>query len=100
MRIPRLKKWDRVEILWQDTNIPMNPGWMTEKEHSDWAQNAGSLVQSIGYYISQDKDFINLVGDCEADRCESVNYLRPINVGKGFIKRINKLSAKKVFERT
>ncbi|MFA5340339.1 MAG: hypothetical protein WC332_01040 [Clostridia bacterium] len=88
---PKLKKYDLVEIIWEDTNIPLQPGWMTEAEHQEWVKNAGSKVRSIGIYISEDESFINLVGDMEADECESKSYLRPINVGKGFIKSIRKL---------
>jgi hypothetical protein len=99
MKLPRLKKFDQIEIIWQDTNYPGSAGWMSEEEHKNWIHNVGNLVQSIGYYMSQDKNFINLVGDCEADTTENMNFLRPINIAKGVIKTINKLTAKKIFER-
>lgn len=91
----KLKKYDYVEILWQDTNIPEKGGWMSSEEHAEWTKEATSLVISIGIFISEDKDFINLVGDMEADKGENNNYLRPINIGKGFIQSIDKLMVKK-----
>ena len=84
----KLKKLDPVIILWQDTHIPLTPEWMTEAEHKDWIANSGSKVLSIGFFISEDKDFIHLVGDTEADKWETVSYLRPISIGKGFIQSI------------
>jgi len=86
MKLPKFKKLDPVFILWQDTHTPATPGWMTEQEHDAWTKAAGSKVISIGFFISQDADFIHLVGDADADECEQVNYLRPISIGKGFIK--------------
>ena len=89
---PKLKKYDIIEIVWTDTNIPEQSGWMSESEHKQWASNAGSSVRSVGIYVSEDKDFINLVGDMEADQdIDSKQFLRPINIGKGFIKTMRKL---------
>ena len=87
----KLKKLDPVMILWSDTCTPAEPGWMTEAEHREWIENAGSKVLSIGFFISQDKDFIHLVGDTEADKCETVSYLRPISIAKGFVQSISVL---------
>ena len=88
MTKPKLKKLDPVLILWQDTHTPASPGWMTAQEHDEWSKQAGSKVVSIGFYISEDADFIHLVGDMDADECEQVSYLRPLSIGKGFIKSI------------
>ena len=88
MTKPKIKKLDPVLILWQDTHTPSTPGWMTAQEHDEWSKQAGSKVVSIGFYISEDADFIHLVGDMDADECEQVSYLRPIAIGKGFIKSI------------
>jgi hypothetical protein len=85
---PKLKKGDVVEIIWQDTNIPESPGWMTEVEHEEWVNNLGDLVRSVGIYIGRKKGFINLVGDIDADDVDKKSILRPINVGTGFIKEI------------
>lgn len=84
----KVKKGDVLEILWQDTNIPENPGWMTEAEHTAWTADAGSLVRTVGIYMGKTKCFINLVGDIDADDVAKRNVLRPINVGTGFIKEI------------
>jgi len=91
MKIPRLKKGQIVEVLWEDTHIPQNPGWMTEAEHSEWATQAGSLVQSVGVFVGKDKNFIRLIGDRDADDASEMNYLRPINIGRGFIREIHVL---------
>ena len=85
---PKLKKGDVVEIIWQDTNIPETPGWMTEAEHTKWANDAGSMVRTVGIYMGSNKGFLNLVGDIDADDVDKKSVLRPINVGKGFIKEI------------
>ena len=100
MTKPKIKKLDPVLILWQDTHTPSTPGWMTAQEHDEWSKQAGSkvvsigfyisedadfihLVVSIGFYISEDADFIHLVGDMDADECEQVSYLRPIPLARG-----------------
>lgn len=88
MKMPKLKKYVLYEITWQDTHIPTQPGWMSEKEHAEWVKNAGSLVKSSGYYISQDKDFIHLIGDCDSDNCEGAYFLRPINIAIHCIRKI------------
>lgn len=85
---PKLKKGDVIEIIWQDTNIPETPGWMTESEHTKWANDAGSMVRTVGIYMGSNKGFLNLVGDIDADDVDKKSVLRPINVGKGFIKEI------------
>jgi hypothetical protein len=65
MKTPKLKKYDAVEILWQDSNIPQQSGWQTEEEYADWCKGAGIMVLSRGTYISQYDDFINLIGDMD-----------------------------------
>ena len=44
---------------------------------------------SVGIFISQDKKFINLVGDMDYEDVVEKELLRPINVAKGFISEIN-----------
>lgn len=95
-KIPKLKKGDMVLIEWTDTNVPLSTDWMSDKEHSDWvAQEAGSVVKTIGFFISKDKNFISLVGDINAEECDSEAYLRPINVGIGYIAKLTVLKEKK-----
>lgn len=94
MRIPKLKKFTAVEVIWEDSNIPTEPGWMSEDEHTDWIGSAGSVVRTVGVYISHNKSFINLVGDCDYEDVPSPTYLRPINIGLGFIKEIHVLERK------
>jgi cAMP phosphodiesterase len=95
-KLPKLIKKDIVCVEWEDTNVPLTAGWMTDVEHGAWVKECGSKVRSVGIYISQNKDFISLVGDTEADECESPSYLRPINIGKGFIKSIEILKRGKL----
>lgn len=85
---PKLKKGQIVEVIWTDTHIPENPSWMTEKEHHAWAADCGSSVRSVGVFISEDKNFINLVGDLDSDDVSEISVLRPINIAKGFIKEL------------
>ena len=87
----KYKSGDVLEILWEDTNIPMTPGWMKESEHQAWIKSCGSKVRSVGIYISEDDLFINIVGDIDADETTEKSVLRPINIGKGFIKEIYRL---------
>lgn len=91
MRIPRLRKGQIIEVLWEDTHIPMVPGWMSEAEHAEWADGAGSLVQSVGVYVGKSGSFLQIVGDRDADESTETHYLRPINIGLGFIREINVL---------
>ncbi len=84
-KLPRLKKGQIVEILWEDTHIPQVPGWMTEEEHQQWSEG-GALVRSVGIYVGKDKDFIRLVGDSDTE--STCSYLRPINIGCGYIRNI------------
>lgn len=93
MRIPRIKKGQAIEVLWEDTHIPGVPGWMSESEHAEWVENAGSLVRSVGIYVGKGRSFLQLVGDCDAEDSGEKNYLRPINIGIGFIRKVNILGA-------
>lgn len=95
MKLPKLTKGEMVEIVWCDANIPIEPGWMSEQEHKEWAKAAGSGVRSVGIYILQDKDFISIVGDTESEECADISYLRPLNIAKGFIRSINILERQK-----
>lgn len=88
MKLPKLKKLDVIEIIWHDSNIPDTPGWMNPKEYSTWTKNPSSIVKTVGIYMGHDKRFIHLVGDCDADTQKPGGFLRPINVGRGFIKEI------------
>lgn len=83
-----------VEIIWNDTNIPASQGWMSETEHDQWASNGGAAVRSVGIFINQDKNFIRLVGDVDADPAQPPNFLRPINIGRGYIHEIHILRRK------
>ena len=87
----KLKKFDIVEILWNDTHTPLESGWMSEEEHKDWSKEASCLVRSVGIVVSENDHFIELVGDCDADTDEACNFLRPINIAKGYIQSIRKL---------
>lgn len=86
-----MKYGDIIEIEWEDSNVPMQPGWMKESEHQEWVKSCGSMVRSVGIYISEDDYFINIVGDMDGDEGMEKSVLRPINIGKGFIKNIYKL---------
>lgn len=91
MKPKKLKYGDIIEIEWHDTNIPTQPGWMSEAQHQEWVRGCGSIVRTVGIYISEDEHFLNLVGDMDADDTDEKSVLRPINVGKGFIVNIYKL---------
>lgn len=91
MKIPKIKKYDIVKITWTDTHIPKEAVWMSESEHKEWADNIGSSVLSVGIYVSQDKHFIHLIGDMDADVVMEKEVLRPINIAKNFITEIKVL---------
>jgi hypothetical protein len=40
----------------------------------------------VGIYVGKDKDFIRLVGDSDTE--STCSYLRPINIGRGYIRNI------------
>lgn len=84
-KIPKLTKGDIVCIDWHDTNIPYEKGWQTEEEHGKWVDMGGDKVRSVGIYVSQDEDYLHLVGDTDMFFSTKVSYLRPINITKGFI---------------
>jgi len=88
----RFKRGEIVEVIWNDTNIA-ETGWMSEEEHAAWVLSPGGLVRTVGIFVSEDRNFMHLVGDTEADSVRGRNYLRPINVGKGFIVEVHKLVA-------
>lgn len=93
MKIPRLTKGDLVEIIWSDTNVPEEPGWMTEKELSAFLNSGGGLVQSVGIYNgrSKNKKYIQLVGDTDADDQPDKSALRTINIAIGYILHVYQL---------
>jgi hypothetical protein len=91
MKAKKLKYGDILEIIWHDSNIPATPGWMSEEQHQEWVRGCGSIVRSVGVYISEDEHFINIVGDIDHDEDTEKSVLRPINIGKGFVKDIFKL---------
>jgi hypothetical protein len=65
MKKIKLTKGDIVKILWTDTNIPTETGWMSESKHNEWTSSCSNMVVSVGIYISENKKFIHLVGDME-----------------------------------
>jgi hypothetical protein len=91
MKNIKLTKGDKVEIIWNDTNVPQDSKWMSETEHLEWTKQGGSLVQSIGVYITEDEKFISLVGDLDGDDVTEKYLLRAISINKGCIKEIYKL---------
>lgn len=91
----KIKKGDIVEILWEDSNIPEKPGWMSEEEHKTWVSLDGSTVRSVGIVAGTSPRWINLIGDMDADADVKVNVMRPINIAKGFIREVYILQRKK-----
>lgn len=91
MKIPKLKQYDIVKITWTDTHISTNPGWMDSDEHQEWVNRLGSVVSSVGHYISQDDKFIHIAGDVDKDDIQTRYLLRPINIVKGLITDIKVL---------
>lgn len=90
-KIPKLTKGDIVCIDWHDTNIPYEKGWQTEEEHGKWVSDGGDKVRTVGIYISQDEDYLHLVGDTDMFFSSKASYLRAINVTKGFISSLKVL---------
>jgi len=82
-----MTKGDLVEIIWRDTHVAATPGWLTVQDHAEWCKDCGDVVKSCGYYVGECKDFYQLVGDMD-DKPDDPYYLRPINIAKGFIKKI------------
>ena len=95
MKIPKLTKGDIVAIEWTDTNIPKQAGWMSATEHKEWTDACGDTVLTVGIFTHASKQFIHLVGDWDADEVLEKEVLRPINVAKGFIKKIDILKRRK-----
>lgn len=91
MKLPKLNKYDIVKVTWTDTHIPKEAGWMSESKHKEWVDSSGSSVLSVGIYVSQDKHFIHLIGDMDADAVLEKEVLRPINIAKNFITSIKVL---------
>lgn len=93
MKIPKLTKGDLVEIIWSDTNVPTEPGWMTQQELSSFLNSRGGLVQSVGIYNgrSKNKKYIQLVGDTDGDDVPDKSALRTINIAIGYILHVYQL---------
>lgn len=91
----KVKRGDMVEVIWDDSNIPEKPGWMSEEEHKNWVSMGGSTVRSVGIVIETSKRWINIVGDMDEEDGVKVSVMRPINIAKGFIRELHILKRRK-----
>jgi hypothetical protein len=98
MRFPKLTKGDFVYIVWSDTHNQKDNSWLTITEYENWCKN-GVQVQSIGFFMKQDKDFIRIVGDIEGDiegETDDTHICRQTTIGKGLIKEIRILHGRQI----
>jgi hypothetical protein len=86
MKIPKLKKGDAVIITWSDTHTQRDSAWLSNSDYDEWCEQ-GTTVTSIGFFMSQDKKYLRIIGDIDEE-----NICRPINIGIGLITEIKILA--------
>lgn len=94
MKIPKLHEGDIVAIEWTDTHTQRDSAWLSSEDYQKWCKE-GVTVQTVGIYMSSDKDFLRLVGDIDIDDNQDTTVCRPINIGCGIIKKIDILKRRK-----
>jgi uncharacterized protein YkuJ len=83
MKIPTLKRYDLVEIVWHD--IIEKGGWNDKNEKFS---NDGMKVKQVGYYYSRDREVFEVISSYfPKDKVYGVRTKIPL----GVIKSVKKL---------
>lgn len=81
MKIPRLRKGDRVEVIWED--IISDSSWVDDEKA---AKAKTCTCHTVGYYINRSKWLFRLSHCYNADKQRSVDV-----IPRGCITAVNKL---------
>lgn len=82
MKLSKLKKNDKIEITWLDSNNPEPQCWTREDEFLE--RDPRVKISSCCYYLGRRKGFINTSADRSRDNAEFeplVNRMLSIPVG-------------------
>jgi hypothetical protein len=85
MKIPKLKKHDKVDIVWQDTYDPVLSTWADDKEIMEKISKENTKVDSRGSFYCEHDNMIYIYGDKLDDL-----YSRITGISRGSILKIKK----------
>lgn len=91
MKLPKLKKFTPIEILWDDCEVATDP-WLNRVEYEEF-KTERTYVRSLGYFLEFDKNSIYICGDFIADKkAGNVGDVgRVMRIPLGQIEKITKL---------
>jgi len=91
MKIPKLKPFELIEIIWEDSMGTRHP-WYSKKEYQEWRDD-DVMIKTIGYFQEVHKGKLYLVRgftfylrDNQTEDLQS-----PFSLPMGCIKKIRKL---------
>lgn len=95
--MPKFRKWDRIEVLWEDSY--QLHGW-TPLNESGYDEDISLGHQSIGYYLGETKKQITICqskkSDKELDKADYTNVNAVFNIPKRAILSIKRVTYAKV----
>ena len=89
MNLPKLKKYDKIEVIWIDSNY--SAGWHGSDSYKRQIEDVENkfIIHDIGFFMEYTKNYLILVGGFDEQDKPSHNYINAIP--KSVIKKIKKL---------